>query len=473
MNQGSGADRVISSALSFSDSLFFCCSRIMISGKEFPSGTKKENFTEKTAGKRAASPAFFVCRKGVIMDKFIIEGGRPLFGRIAIQSAKNAVLPLLAASVLTDERIIIHKCPRIADVLNMVEILGELGCKTGFVGDDLTIDGADAANHEIPAALAKELRSSIFMLGSVVARFGRARIAYPGGCDIGLRPIDLHLKGLRRLGVAVTEDGGYIDCVCDTITGSEVLLDCPSVGATENLILASVKAKGSTVIRNAAKEPEIVDLQNFLNRMGGKVRGAGSATIVVEGVKKLHGTEYTPISDRIEAGTFLIASAMCGGELVLENADADNLAALLHKLREISCKIRVKDDKIYITSKERFSPKLIETSPYPGFPTDLQAPMTALACICDGATVMVENLFETRFKHVPELIRMGADITVRGRSAFIRGVKTLKGADVFASDLRGGAALTLAAISAEGLSSVTDLSYIDRGYSEFEYKLRG
>lgn len=407
------------------------------------------------------------------MEKYIIEGGRPLFGEVEIQSAKNAVLPLLAAAVLTDERVVIHKCPRIADVLNMVGILGELGCNTKFDGNDLVIDSADAANHEIPSSLAKELRSSVFMLGSVVSRFGRARIAYPGGCDIGLRPIDLHLNGLRRLGVCVSEGGGYIDCSCGKIEGAEVVLDFPSVGATENIILAAAKAKGTTLIRNAAKEPEIVDLQNFINRMGGKIRGAGTATVRIDGVRKLSGTEYTPVSDRIEAGTFLIASAMCGGEIAIKNADADNISSLLHKLCEISCKISTKDDKIYIRSGRRLSPKLVETSPYPGFPTDLQAPMTALACICDGSTVIVENLFETRFKHVPELIRMGADVTVRGRSAFVRGVGSLKGADVVAGDLRGGAALTLAAISAEGLSTVTDLSHIDRGYSDFEYKLRG
>ena len=403
------------------------------------------------------------------MEKFVIEGGRPLYGEIEIQSAKNAVLPLLAASVLTEERIVIHNCPRITDVLNMAQILEELGCRTSFTDGALTVDPSDAANHEIPAALAKELRSSVFMLGSVLSRFGRARIAYPGGCDIGLRPIDLHLGGLRRLGVRIEEEGGYINCTCGKMRGADIVLGCPSVGATENIMLAAVKAEGTTVIRNAAKEPEIADLQNFVNRMGGRISGGGSSTVVVEGVKSLHGAEYTPVSDRIEAGTFLIASAMCGGELALKNARAENLSALLDKLREISCKIHAIDDKIYIKSGARFSPKLIETSPYPGFPTDLQAPMTALACICGGSTVVVENLFETRFKHVPELIRMGADITVRGRS----GVPRLHGADVCAGDLRGGAALALAAISAEGRSTVTDLRHIDRGYSEFEYKLRG
>ena len=407
------------------------------------------------------------------MEKFVIEGGRPLYGEIEIQSAKNAVLPLLAASVLTEERIVIHNCPRITDVLNMAQILEELGCRTSFTDGALTVDPSDAANHEIPAALAKELRSSVFMLGSVLSRFDRARIAYPGGCDIGLRPIDLHLGGLRRLGVRIEEEGGYINCTCGKMRGADIVLGCPSVGATENIMLAAVKAEGTTVIRNAAKEPEIADLQNFVNRMGGRISGGGSSTVVVEGVKSLRGAEYTPVSDRIEAGTFLIASAMCGGELALKNARAENLSALLDKLREISCKIHAIDDKIYIKSGARFSPKLIETSPYPGFPTDLQAPMTALACICGGSTVVVENLFETRFKHVPELIRMGADITVRGRSAFVRGVPRLHGADVCAGDLRGGAALALAAISAEGRSTVTDLRHIDRGYSEFEYKLRG
>ena len=408
------------------------------------------------------------------MDKFIIEGGRPLYGEVEIQAAKNAVLPLLAASILTDERVIIHRCPRIRDVLNMIQILNELGCRTSFERETLVIDSADAANHEIPSALAKELRSSIFMLGSVIARFGKARIAYPGGCDIGLRPVDLHLKGLKSLHVRIEEEGGYINCACDRLNGADILLDCPSVGATENIILASVKGEGTTVVRNAAKEPEICDLQNFLNKMGAKISGGGTSTIRIEGVKRLHGVEYTPMPDRIEAGTFLIAAAMCGGELEIKGVFADNIAALLHKLREISCKITVKNDKIYIKGGGvRKSLRMIETMPYPGFPTDLQAPITALACICEGATVIVENLFETRFKHVPELIRMGADITVRGRAAFVRGVPVLHGADLVAGDLRGGTALTLAAVSAEGKSTVTDLSHIDRGYSGFEYKLAG
>lgn len=259
------------------------------------------------------------------MDKFIIEGGGKLYGRAEIQSAKNSVLPLLAASVLTDEQVIIRDVPAISDVENMLHILSELGCEIRRTTDSVIIDSANAVSHEIPARLTKELRSSVFMLGSVLTRFRRAKISYPGGCDIGLRPIDLHLSGLKRLDVKIEEDNGYISCSCDKLTGADILLDFPSVGATENIILAAVKAEGTTVIRNAAKEPEIVDLQNFLNKMGGKINGAGGSTVIVEGVEKLHGVEYTPIKDRIEAGTFLIAAASCGGEIEIEGVPQEIL----------------------------------------------------------------------------------------------------------------------------------------------------
>lgn len=407
------------------------------------------------------------------MDKFMIEGGRKLYGKTAIQSAKNAVLPLLAASVLTDEQVTIRDVPAISDVENMLHILSELGCKIRRTADSVIIDSVNAASHEIPARLTKELRSSVFMLGSVLTRFHRARISYPGGCDIGLRPIDLHLSGLKRLGVKIEEENGYISCSAEKLTGADILLDFPSVGATENIILAAVRAEGITVIRNAAKEPEIVDLQNFLNRMGGKVHGAGGAVITIEGVGKLSGVEYTPIKDRIEAGTFLIAVASCGGELEIEGVPEENIAALLHKLSENGCKIHRKDDKIMLESDGRLrSVALIETMPFPGFPTDLQAQFSALACTTRGTTLVVENLFETRYKYAAELRRMGADITVRGRNALIRGVEKLHGASVTAGDLRGGAALVIAALGAEGESSVSDLFHIDRGYAEFERKLK-
>ena len=407
------------------------------------------------------------------MDKYIINGGGRLYGRVNTQSAKNTVLPLLAASVLTDEPVKIRGVPEINDVENMMRILTEVGCVIKRQKDCTVIDSSNAASHEIPARLTKELRSSVFMLGSVLTRFRRAKISYPGGCDIGLRPIDLHLNGLKRLGVKIVEKDGYIHCEADSLQAAEILLDFPSVGATENIILAAVKANGRTVIRNAAKEPEIVDLQNFLNAMGAKVQGAGEAVIVVDGVKRLHGVDYTPIGDRIEAGTYLIAAATCGGEIEVNGVPPENIAALLHKLRENGCKIHIKNDKILLTSDgELKSVDLVETTPFPGFPTDLQAQYSALCCTAKGTTLVVENLFETRYRYAAELKRMGADIIVRGRTAVIRGVDALHGAFVTASDLRGGAALVLAALKAEGQSTVADLSHIDRGYADFEGKLR-
>ena len=407
------------------------------------------------------------------MDKYIIDGGEKLYGRVEAQSAKNTVLPLLAASVLTDEPVKIRGVPTIADVENMMRILTEVGCKIRRQKDCAIIDSANAVSHEIPPRLTKELRSSVFMLGSVLTRFRKAKISYPGGCDIGLRPIDLHLSGLKRLGVKIKEKDGYIHCSADRLKGAEILLDFPSVGATENIILAAVKAEGFTVIRNAAKEPEIVDLQNFLNAMGAKVRGAGGGTVVIEGVSRLHGVDYTPIGDRIEAGTYLIAGATCGGEIEINGIPPENIAALLHKLRENGCKIHTKNDKIILWSDGRLrAVDLVETMPFPGFPTDLQAQYTALCAAAHGSTLIVENLFETRYRYAAELKRMGADITVRGRTALVRGVESLHGACVTASDLRGGAALVVAGLKAEGQSEVIDLSNIDRGYADFEGKLR-
>ncbi len=408
------------------------------------------------------------------MDKYVINGGSKLYGSVTVQAAKNSVLPLLAATVLTDGEVTLRNVPGITDVKNMVKILTRLGCKAVFSGNDLIIDSSTADCFEIPSELAHELRSSVFLLGSVISRFRTAKIAYPGGCDIGLRPVDLHLTGLKKLGVEITEENGYIICRCDSLRGDEIMLDCPSVGATENIMLAAVKAEGVTIIKNAAREPEIEDLQRFLNKIGANVKGAGSGTIVVRGVKQLGGCDYIPIPDRIEAGTFLIAAAMCGGEVELRQANAENISSLLHKLRENGCKIRINDDKIELESHRRLtSVKSIETQPYPGFPTDLQAQITALCCICRGQSIVTENLFETRFKYVPELRKMGADVTVINRNAFVRGVEKFKGATVVAHDLRGGAALVLAALAADGRSEILDISHIDRGYGSFEYKLRG
>ncbi len=407
------------------------------------------------------------------MDKFMIVGGRRLFGSVKAECAKNAVLPLFAAAVLTDEPVFLRGAPPIADALCMAQILRELGAEAEFTAEGVAVRSADAHLHTISSALTRELRSSVFMLGALLTRFHRACIAYPGGCDIGLRPIDLHLSALKRLGVSITEREGYIFCECGRLRGAEIQLDFPSVGATENAMLAAVMAEGETRIGGAAKEPEIVDLQNFLNRMGAKVKGAGTDTVRIEGVSRLHGADFRPSGDRIEAGTFLIAAALCGGEAEVTGVRPEKLASLLHKLRENGCKIHTKNDKIRVESSGRLkSNRRIETMPFPGFPTDLQAQATALNCTCEGCSLIVENLFETRFKYVPELQKMGADIVVRGRNAFVRGVPRLHGASVTAGDLRGGAALVLAALGAEGASEVLDLSHIDRGYYNFAGKLK-
>ena len=407
------------------------------------------------------------------MEKYIIRGGKRLGGSISVHASKNAVLPILAASLLTTEPVLVRNCPSISDVSNMLEILRILGCRIEWEGTDVRIDSSQADRHKIPVSLAKKLRSSIFMLGSILGRFQSAKISYPGGCDIGLRPIDLHIKGLKCLNVEIVERSGLITCDGKRLSGGVVNLDFPSVGATENLMMAAALAPGKTVILNAAKEPEIEDLQNFINSMGGKISGAGSSTVTVEGVHSLHGTEYRPISDRIVAGTYLIAGAMCGGEIEVRNANPEHLQSLLFKLRESACKIDVKRDTITLTAPERLSAcHLIETNPYPGFATDLQAQMLAAMSVADGTSVIVENIFETRFRHAGELIKMGANITVRDRTAVVRGVPYLSGAEVFAFDLRGGAALVLAGLAASETTVVNDIYHIERGYDGVDRNLR-
>ncbi|MDE6884750.1 MAG: UDP-N-acetylglucosamine 1-carboxyvinyltransferase, partial [Clostridia bacterium] len=306
-----------------------------------------------------------------------------------------------------------------------------------------------------------------------LSRHKKAKVAYPGGCDIGLRPIDIHITGLRELGIEIQEQGGYILCNCLNAKSADIVLDLPSVGATENLMLASVFIKGKTVIRNCAKEPEIVDLQKFLNTMGAKIRGAGSSVIVVEGVDKLHGIEYTPIPDRIVAGTYLIAAAMCGGNVELSGVNPEHISSLISKLSKTTCKVHIKNDRILIRSKGRQkSLECIETMYYPGFPTDLQSQIMAMQTVSRGTSVIVENIFETRFKTASQLKKLGADITIKGRVAVIRGVKELIGAEVAASDLRGGASLVLAGLVAKGTSIVKDIHYIDRGYEDLSVELQ-
>lgn len=403
--------------------------------------------------------------------KLIIEGGKRLEGTTKVQSAKNSVLPLLAASILTSDKVTIEDCPNILDVKNMLKILSRLGMKVSGVSS-VTVEGELSIN-EVPKDLAGELRSSIFLLGAILSVKKKAKIAYPGGCDIGLRPIDIHINGLKALNVKINECFGFVECDATDMKANDILLDLPSVGATENLIMASVFLRGKTTLRNVAKEPEIVDLSNMLNLMGAKISGAGTSVIEIVGVDSMRGVTYKPIPDRIVAGTLLFATATCGGEIELTNVIAEHVFPLTAKLLQNSCKLDCKYDKIRLTSNGRLNAvDLIETSPYPGFPTDMQAQVMASLLTARGTSVVVENLFETRFKHVPEYNKMGADVTVRGNTAIVRGVQRLSGAEVVAKDLRGGAGLVIAGLKAEGVTTVLDVRHIDRGYDGIEKVLQ-
>ena len=406
------------------------------------------------------------------MEKFVINGGVKLSGKLRAESAKNAVLPILAASVLTDEEVVIKNCPAIADVLSMIKILNFLGVKTEFQDGNLIVNASGIGGYAIPYSLGKELRSSVFMMGALVSRFKKARLSYPGGCDIGARPVDLHLKGLEKLGVGVCEDDGVIECFSDGIKGNRINLSFPSVGATENIMLAAVTAEGKTEIRGAAKEPEIVDLMRFLNKMGAKVYGAGTSTILIEGVKSLHGAEYKPISDRIEVGTYLIAAAITGGEVEISGCDSKNICSILHKLCDNTCKISIKNDIIYLKSGVERKPFKVSTGPHPYFPTDMQAQIMTLAAVSNDVSVITENVFEKRFGHAAGLKKMGADISVKGKTATVKGVKRLTGANVVSNDLRGGAALVLAGLNAEGVTEVYGAHHVKRGYLDMDKKLR-
>ena len=406
------------------------------------------------------------------MDKFLISGGNKLNGELIIPCAKNAYLPIMAASILCDKPVFLHKCPNFSDIFSMQKIIDSLGGKTYFDGDSLIIDNSNLNKFYITHELASPVRSSIFTLGAILGRFKKAKVAYPGGCEIGARPIDLHIKGLKALNVKIEDKHGYLTCDGSKMRGATVSLDFPSVGATENIMLAAVLIKGETKILNAAMEPEIVDLAHFLNSLGAKIYGAGTKEICIVGVKNLSGGEYTPIPDRIIAGTYLIAGLMAGGKLALKNFKLNHNMVLIQKLKESSCKINIKDDILNLVADKRLkSISKIETAPYPGFPTDLQAQMLALQTVSQGHCVIFENMFETRFKHVPELVKMGAKITLKDKAAIVYGTDKLYGADVSAADLRGGAALVLAALASEGYTTVNNVHYIDRGYENFEKEL--
>lgn len=409
------------------------------------------------------------------MDTYLITGGNRLSGEIDLQGSKNSSLPIIAASVLIDGTVTIFRCPKISDTLAMQELLRLLGCKVTEENGNLIINSTTCDKDEIPEDLMKEIRSSIVFMGPMLAKHKRVVLTYPGGCEIGARPIDLHLSGLKQLGANITESHGYIICEADRLVGNEIDLDFPSVGATENIMLAAVLAQGVTIIRNAAREPEIIDLQNFLNKAGAKVVGAGSNVIKINGVEKLHDVEFEIPGDRIVAGTYLCGAAITNGEIMIKGVIPEYLRSTLHKLREAGCQMKIynKED-IWIKAPERLkSVNTIKTMPFPGFPTDMQSQLVTMLTLAQGTSIVIENIFENRYKYVSELTKMGAQITIEGKMAVIKGVKKLMGATVEARELRGGASLVLAGLAAEGKTKVNGIHYIERGYENFVENLQG
>lgn len=401
------------------------------------------------------------------MARYVIVGGNSLQGSVRIKGAKNSALALLSASILTQDKVTLRDCPDISDIVNMLSILGGLGCKCTFDDMAITIDSSTLDSAEIENNTAKKIRSSVFLLGAMLSRRKRAKIAYPGGCNIGLRPIDIHIDGLRKLGVEIVETQDALECDATHAHSGYMRLKIPSVGATENLIMASVFLQGKTVIDNCAKEPEIVDLQNMLVAMGAKVSGVEEGRAVIEGVERLHGVDYTVLPDRIVAGTYLIATAMCKGEITLDNVRWQHLEALTSKLANNSCNITYKDDKITLYCDNVLSNlPSISTGYYPDFPTDLQSQYLAMMTVGRGRGEIIENLFEDRFKVAGQLRLMGAHVDIQGNRAIVDGVSSLNGATVKACDLRGGAALVLAGLVAKGTTIVEDIYHIDRGYED-------
>ncbi|TWH60146.1 UDP-N-acetylglucosamine 1-carboxyvinyltransferase [Desulfitobacterium sp. LBE] len=406
------------------------------------------------------------------MDRYVITGKQQLEGRLRNSGAKNSSLPLLAASLLVSGKTTLLDIPHLADISNMIEVLEYLGAHVEDQKEALLVDASDLARWEVDEGLMRQMRASNLILGPILARNGRVRISKPGGCAIGSRPMDQHIKGLQELGVKVKEKHGYIEAWADQLQGAKIYLDLPSVGATENLMMAAVLAKGTTTIYNAAREPEIIDLQNFLNKMGAKVRGAGMDVLRIEGVSKLYPVEHTVIPDRIEAGTHMVAAVMTQGDIEISNVIPEHLEPVTAKLLQAGAEITLGDDTIRVKGKRRIKGVDCKTMPHPGFPTDMQPQFMALLSMAEGTSIITETIFENRFQHVDELRRMGAQITVEGRTAIIRGVKSLEGAFVEATDLRAGAALFLAALAAEEATVLEKVGHIDRGYDNLEEKYR-
>lgn len=408
------------------------------------------------------------------MDKIVVKGGRTLSGEVKICSAKNSVLPIIAASILGNGECIIENAPMLEDVFVISDVLRSISAEVDIDKNNnrVTIRSSGISSIEPSCDLVKKLRASFLIMGPMLARFGRVRISLPGGCNIGTRPIDLHLKGFTALGAEIKLGYGYVEARADKLTGNNIYLDFPSVGATENIIMAATMAEGETIIENAAEEPEIEDLANYLNKMGAKITGAGTAKIKIVGVKELRGVTHKPIYDRIEAGTFMVAGAITKSKIKIIGVNEEHLKPVIAKLTEMGIIIEVEKDVLILDGRRELKPVDIKTMPYPGFPTDMQSQMMALLASVNGTSVITETIFENRFMHAPEMKRMGANIKIEGRSAVIEGTNKLTGCQVKATDLRAGAALILCGLAAEGVTEITEIYHVDRGYVAIEEKLK-
>lgn len=407
------------------------------------------------------------------MEKIIVRGGRRLSGSVKVEGAKNAVLPVIAATLLaSDGRSVIRDVPTLSDVYTINEVLRYLNADVEFKNNEVTVNASRELKIEAPFEYVRKMRASVLVMGSLLARNGRARVALPGGCAIGSRPIDQHLKGFEAMGATVKVGNGFIEAEVDgRLHGAKIYLDFPSVGATENIMMAATLAQGTTILENVAKEPEIVDLANFLNKMGAKVRGAGTGTIRIEGVDVLFGADHAIIPDRIEAGTFMVAAAITGGNVLVRGAVPEHLTSLIAKMEEMGVMFEEEADGLRVMGPEKLKAVDIKTMPHPGFPTDMQSQMMALLLRAKGTSMITETVFENRFMHVEEFRRMNADVKIEGRSVILNGPSNLQGAEVAATDLRAAAALILTGLVAEGTTRVTELKHLDRGYVNFHHKL--
>ncbi len=405
-------------------------------------------------------------------QKFRIKGGKRLKGTVRISGAKNAALPLMAASILAEDKNSLSNIPRLKDIHTMMALLENLGARSEFEGDRLSIDTTSLKGFEAPYELVRTMRASVLVLGPLVARYGRAKVSLPGGCAIGARPINLHLMGLQKMGARINLEGGYIIAKANRLKGTKIYFDIPTVTGTENIMMAATLAKGTTVIENAAREPEVVDLAEALIKMGARIEGAGQSIIKIQGVDELKGLQHSVIPDRIETATFITACAITAGEITIENAIPEHIDAVMVKLQEAGVRIKRQGNMLKVRGPDRPRPTNVKTMPYPGFPTDMQAQFMALMTIASGTSVITETIFENRFMHVAELRRFGAEITIEGSTATVKGIKRLKGAPVMATDLRASASLVIAALAAEGESIIDRIYHIDRGYESIELKLK-